>query len=87
MIYLSVKLYRIKQRIEEWESLYNCNRQYEVKLSRLCIGQTRLPHEYLFDNKRTTIHMPILTQSPIDNRTLSIGMSEVDCRRTKPEST
>ena len=38
------KLHYIKPRIEEWESAHNSNRQYEVKLSRIRIGHTRLTH-------------------------------------------
>ena len=41
------KLHYIKPRIEEWESAHNSNRQYEVKLSRIRIGHTRLTHGHL----------------------------------------
>ena len=41
------KLKQIKPRIEEWESAHRSCRQYEVKLSRLRIGHTRLTHGYL----------------------------------------
>ena len=37
----------IKPCIEEWESAHNSSRQYEVKLSRLRIGHTRLTHGHL----------------------------------------
>ena len=33
--------------IEEWESAHNSCRQYEVKLSRIPIGHTRLTHGHL----------------------------------------
>ena len=36
------KLHYIKSRIEEWESVHNSCRQYEVKLARIRIGHTRL---------------------------------------------
>ena len=41
------KLNYIKYRIEEWESAQSNFRQYEVKLSRLHIGHTRLTHRHL----------------------------------------
>ena len=47
MMFPNNKLYRIKQIIEEWESTYNSNRQYEVKLGRPRIGHSRMTHEYL----------------------------------------
>ena len=41
------KLHYVKSRIEEWESVYNSCRKYEVKLSSIRIGHTRLTHAYL----------------------------------------
>ena len=41
------KLKIIKPRIEEWQNTHNSCRQYEVKLSRLQIGHTRLTHGHL----------------------------------------
>ena len=41
------KLHYIKLPIQKLEIAYNSFRQYEVKLSRLCIGHTRLTHRYL----------------------------------------
>ena len=41
------KLRNIKPRMEEWESAHNSCRQYEIKLSRLRIGHTRLTQGYL----------------------------------------
>ena len=37
------KLHYIKLSIEEWESAQNNCSQYDVKLSKLCIGHTRKP--------------------------------------------
>ena len=41
------KLHYIKPRIEEWESAYKSCRKYEVQLSRIRIGHTRLTHGHL----------------------------------------
>ena len=41
------KLQYIKPRIEEWESSHNSYREYEFKLSLICIGHTRLTHGQL----------------------------------------
>ena len=41
------KLRNIKPQIEEWECVHNSCRQYEIKLSRLRIGHTRLTQGYL----------------------------------------
>ena len=41
------KLHYIKPRIEEWESVHNSCRQYEVKLNKIRIGDTRLTHGHL----------------------------------------
>ena len=41
------KLHNIKPFIEEWESIHNKCRQYEIKLSRLHIEHTRLIHGHL----------------------------------------
>ena len=40
------KLHKIQPHIEEWESAHNSFSQYEVKLSWLCIGHTRLTHKH-----------------------------------------
>ena len=45
------KLHYIKPRIEECESARNSCRQYEVKLSRIRIGHTRLTHGPLMSRK------------------------------------
>ena len=44
------KLHHFKPSIKEWESAHNSCRQYEVKLSRLSIGHTRLT--WIFDDKK-----------------------------------
>ena len=41
------KLYYFKPCMKEWERTNNSCRQYYVKLSRTCIGYTRLTHGYL----------------------------------------
>ena len=40
------KLKHIKPHNEEWQSFQNRCGQYEVKLSRFCIGHTRLTHRH-----------------------------------------
>ena len=55
MIYPSNKLYRIKQKIKEWESSCNSNRQFEVKLSRLRKSDFRMTHEYLMKREQPLI--------------------------------
>ena len=67
MTYSNNKLYRIKKRIEDWESSYNDNRQYEMKLSSLHIGHTQMAHEYLLTKEQ--LPMCQTTQIPIDSRT------------------
>ena len=41
------KLYYVKPLIEQWESAHNSCRQYQTKLSRIRIEQTRLTHGHL----------------------------------------
>ena len=43
----SSKLYYMKPSIEEWENAHNSCRQYEGKLSMICIGHNSLTHGYL----------------------------------------
>ena len=46
------KLHYIKPHIKEWKSAHNSCRQYEVKLSRICIGHTRLTHGLLMSRNK-----------------------------------
>ena len=43
----SSQLHYIKPCIEEWKSAYNSCRQYEVKLSKIWIGNSQLTHGHL----------------------------------------
>ena len=44
---ITCKLHNIKFCIERWESTHNSIGQYEVKLSRFCIGHSRLTRGHL----------------------------------------
>ena len=45
------KPHYIKPHIEEWESVHNSCKQYEVNLIRLCIGHTMLTYGHLMSRK------------------------------------
>ena len=63
------KLHYIKPRIEEWESAHNRNRQYEVKLSRIRIGHTRLTHGHLMTRNS---QQPTCGSAACGNQSLTI---------------
>ena len=50
------KLHYIKPHIKEWESAYNSCRQYEVKLSRIRIGHSRLTHGHVLSRNEPPLN-------------------------------
>ena len=63
------KLNYVKPRIEKWESAHNRCRQYEVRLSRFCIGHIRLNHWYLMSRND---QQPTCTNATYRNQRLII---------------
>ena len=70
------KLYHIKPHIGEWESAHNSSRQYDVKLSRLRIGHTRLTHGYLMTRNN---QQPKCGNAACGNQTLTIKHCLQEC--------
>ena len=62
----------IKAHIEEWESAHNSCRQYEVKLSRLSIGQTGQTHWHLIS--RNNKHQ-ICRNMACENQRLAVNIA------------
>ena len=70
------KLQYIKPYIEEWESAYNSCWQYEMKLSTIQIGHTRLTHEHLMARNKPP---PTYRNTVCGNQRLTIKNCLQDC--------
>ena len=73
-------LYYIKPPIEMYESAHNSCRQYDVKLSRIRIGHTRLTHGHLMSKKK---QQPICGNAAHENQRLTIKHCLQDCPQWK----
>ena len=74
------KLHYIKPRIEEWESAHNSNRKYEVKLSRIHIGHTRLTHGHLMtrNSQKPTCGSATCGNQKFNNKTLPTRLPPIE---------
>ena len=68
---------------QKWDSANNSCRHCEVKLSRLCIGHTRLTHGHLMLRKN---QQPICTKAVCGNQTLEIAYYLVECLQWNRDS-
>ena len=76
------KLKIIKPRIEEWQNTHNSCRQYEVKLSRLRIGHTRLTHGHLMSRSE---QQPTCSNATCDNQITTVKHCLQDCPQWREE--
>ena len=76
------KLRNIKPKIEEWESVHNSCRQYEIKLSRLRIGHTRLTQGYLMSRNE---QQPKCNYATCRNQRMTVKHCLQECPQWREE--
>ena len=79
----TIKLRNIKPKIEEWESIHNSCRQYEIKLSILRIGHTRLTQGYLMSRNE----QPKCNYTPCGNQRMTVKHCLQECPQWREENT
>ena len=77
------KLKYVKPRKEERESVHSCCRQYEVKLSKLHLGHTRLTHGHLMSRD---YQQPACRNTGCGNQTITVKHCLQDCPQMRKET-